>query len=264
MKPLQAKGISVQQASHLVLDNIHLDIQAGEVMALLGANGAGKSTLLGCLAGDILDMPITTGEVLLDEQNIQTLSSSQLAKHRAVLTQHPSLNFDLSVDEVIEMGSYPFPELSHTEVATLKKQALEWIDIQHLQQKRYQALSGGEKQMVQFARILVQLFAQQQSARYCLLDEPTSHLDPKNQRLLLQVLRRVATELNIGIMIILHDVNLAALYCDKLALLAKGKLIAQGSATTVLTPDNLEAIYGVPGQTIPHPIMENKILVVWS
>lgn len=267
MKQLAAQNITVQQprSQSIVLDNIALSIHAGEVVALLGANGAGKSTLSSCLAGDALQMSLVTGQVSLNGTNIHTLSSQELARQRAVLTQYPSLNFDLSVQEVIEMGAYPFPDLSTTETNKHIQKALEWIEIEHLHSRRYQELSGGEKQRVQFARILVQLFAQPtQAPRYCLLDEPTSSLDPKNQQLLLNVLRRLATELSIGILVVLHDVNLAALHCDKLVLLANGQLIAQGEAAEVLTSDNLEAIYGLRGQTIPHPFVEGKVLVVWS
>lgn len=268
MKQLKAQSLTVTQANHRrILDEINLAITAGEVIALLGANGAGKSTLSSCLAGDTHSLPSVSGGVFINDIAISTLSNQALAKQRAVLTQYPSLNFALSVHEVIEMGAYPFPELSLTETTSLVHQAMEWLDITHLQHRPYQELSGGEKQRVQFARILVQLFACYQvtdNPRYCLLDEPTSSLDPKNQQLLLKVLRRLAHELRLGVLIVLHDVNLAALHCDKLVLLAHGNIIAQGTPEQVLNTQNLEILYGIKGQTIAHPFVEGKVLVVWS
>lgn len=268
MKQLKAQSLTIAQANHrLILNDINLSINSGEVIALLGANGAGKSTLSTCLAGDIHSLPSVSGEVFINDVAINTLSSQALAKQRAVLTQYPSLNFALSVHEVIEMGAYPFPELSSTETASLIQQSIDWMDITYLQHRQYQELSGGEKQRVQFARILVQLFARYQATdnpRYCLLDEPTSSLDPKNQQLLLKVLRRLAHELHLGVLVVLHDVNLAALHCDKLILLANGKIIAQGAPEQVLNAQNLETLYGIKGQTIAHPFVEGKVLVVWS
>lgn len=268
MKQLQAQALTVKQNNErVILDGISLDIHAGEVIALLGANGAGKSTLSTCLAGDAQSLPSVSGEVFLNGSTIKDIPHKILARQRAVLTQYPSLNFNLSVNEVIEMGTYPFPELSSTETATLITQAMEWIEITHLNHRAYQELSGGEKQRVQFARILVQLFARYQASdapRYCLLDEPTSSLDPKNQQLLLKVLRRLANELNLGVLVVLHDVNLAALHCDKLVLLATGKIIAYGTPAQVLSTENLETLYGIKGQTIAHPFVEGKVLVVWS
>lgn len=263
---LKALHITVtRQNKHPILNSIDIHINAGEVVALLGANGAGKSTLSSILAGDELSLPILSGEVWLNELNVHQTPSKILAQHRAVLTQHTQLNFNLCVRDIIEMGTYPFAIVEGVE--ELIQQALIWADIKHLEYRLYQQLSGGEQQRVQFSRILVQLFCQYnnpQSPRYCLLDEPTSSLDPKYQQSLLKTLKRLANELNIGVFVVLHDVNLAAFYCDKLILLSQGNIIAQGEPQQVLTPDNLEATYGLRGQCIPHPLTTNKVLVIWE
>ena len=265
---LAAKNILVKHSStRPILDHMSLTIKNGEVVALLGANGAGKSTLSTIMAGDKITLPLLSGEVTLNSLNVLTSPASQLARCRSVLPQYPSLHFELSVHDVIEMGTYPFPELSVSERDKLILQACEWAEVSPLIDRIYQDLSGGEKQRIQFARILVQLFASlhiTKNSPYCLLDEPTSSLDPKHQQSVLKCLKRLAHEFNIGILLVLHDVNLAALYCDRLALLAEGKLIAEGVPNQVLTTDNLEKTYGIRGQMIPHPLIPDKVLVVWG
>ncbi|NEN74878.1 heme ABC transporter ATP-binding protein [Pelistega sp. NLN82] len=262
---LQATHIIVERHQPIIKD-INLTIHAGEVVALLGANGAGKSTLSSVLAGDIRSNILKKGTVFLNNIEVLNTPEKDLARYRAVLTQSPSLNFDLSVYDILEMGTYPFPELNKTEVKQIIQQAIEWADIKNIENRIYQTLSGGEQQRIQFARILVQLFAlyhPQKAPRYCLLDEPTSSLDPKHQQTLLKTLQKLAYTLNMGIFIVLHDINLAALYCDRLILLAEGKLIAQGTPKEVLTPQNLLQTYGITGKTIPHPFIKDKVLVVW-
>ncbi|NLY35437.1 MAG: heme ABC transporter ATP-binding protein [Alcaligenaceae bacterium] len=266
---MKGELLLVHRQQRCILDNISISIESGQVLALLGANGAGKSTLLSVLAGEIkqgLSAHDCIG-VTINGTDISSLSAIQCAQRRGVLPQNASLTFDMKVLEIIEMGMYPFSGMTQEQVGTLIDRALQWADVQSLQARNYQTLSGGERQRVQFARVLVQLLAQREqdpAARYILLDEPTSSLDPKYQQQLLRSLGKLARQENVGVLIILHDLNLAARYCDKLALLCKGKLIACDTPEKVLTRDNLHAVYGIYGQAIPHPLAPGKQLVIWE
>lgn len=261
---LVAKHLTISNNAITILEKVNIHIPPGELVTLLGANGVGKSTLLAAISGDKL--PLNSGEVWLNELNVRTTSPKQLAQHRAVFTQKNVLDFNLSVREVVEMGCYPFPKIDNVE--HIIQQTLVWTDTQSMEHRLYQQLSGGEQQRVQFARILVQLLAQydnpHQQPRYCLLDEPLANLDPKYQQKLLKILQHLAHQYHIGILLILHDINLAAYYADRIVLLAKGKIIAQGKPAEILTPANLVRTYGIRGHCFPHPLYPDKVCVVWE
>ncbi|CAB5517595.1 Hemin import ATP-binding protein HmuV [Achromobacter anxifer] len=258
---LCARNLTVNRGSARILTDVSLDIRAGEVVGLLGANGAGKSTLLSALASELLP---DSGQLSLSDAALASLPQGRQARRRAVLPQKPGLTFDLSVGEVVAMGAYPFPELPPRAVDALAAQALEQADAAHLAGRRYPELSGGEQQRVQFARVLVQCQAArgQDEARYLLLDEPTASLDPKHQGDLLRRAWDLAHAGNTGVLVILHDMNLAARWCDRLLLLSGGRAIAQGTPAEVLTPANLYLAYGIDAQVIPHPLQAGRLLVL--
>ncbi|GHD58674.1 heme ABC transporter ATP-binding protein [Jeongeupia chitinilytica] len=260
---LLAENLFIERQGKLVLDDVSLSLSAGEVVGVLGANGAGKSTLLAMLAGELAPQ---RGRVSVDGTPLDRLDNAHLARQRAVLPQSPSLSFNLGVCEVVAMGAYPFPELSTFDVEQLMIRALALADVSHLAGRRYPQLSGGEAQRVQFARVLVQVLAARQSrgGRFLLLDEPTASLDPKHQQALLACARQLARDERIGVLVILHDVNLAAAWCDRLALLAQGKLVGCGDPASVLTPATLAAVYGVEAEVIPHPRDSNRPLVLFN
>ena len=158
------------------------------------------------------------------------------ARWRArVLPQKPGLGFDLGVAEVVAMGAYPFPELPPAAVEALVDRTLALADATHLRARRYPELSGGEQQRVQFARVLTQCLAARAEgeARYLLLDEPTASLDPRHQGELLRVAVDLARDERVGVLVILHDMNLAARWCDRLLLLGGGRAIASGPPSQV-------------------------------
>lgn len=266
---LGASDVSVYRRRCPVLQQTSLHIRAGEVVSLLGANGAGKSTFLSVLAAELqLDTALHAKDaVLLNGQNLSDLSTAQQARSRAVLPQKPGLAFDLQVAEVVAMGAYPFAALPAGEVDGLVAQSLEKAGILHLGQRRYLELSGGEQQRVQFARVTVQVLAQRQSdpqGRYMLLDEPTASLDPLHQQGLLETVRELAHADRIGVLVILHDINLAACWSDRIALLSQGKILACDTPARVLTQENLRQVYGVEVDVIPHPRQPGKPLVVFG
>ncbi|OAE52327.1 hemin ABC transporter ATP-binding protein [Achromobacter insolitus] len=258
---LAADDLILTRGGNRILDRVSLALRPGEVVGLLGANGAGKSTLLGALSAELA---ADAGELRLDGAALARLPHRQQARQRAVLPQKPGLTFDLDVREVVAMGAYPFPELSPAEVDALVDQALGWADVFHLRARRYPELSGGEQQRVQFARVLVQCKAARAPGepRYLLLDEPTASLDPKHQGDLLRVAAELAHAGDTGVLVILHDMNLAARWCDRLLLLCAGRAIAAGTPEQVLTPANLYLAYGIDAQVIAHPLRPDRLLVV--
>ncbi len=253
--------IVLERGPRRVLDGVSLTLEAGEVVGLLGANGAGKSSLLGVLAGDLA---VQSGAVMLDAQPLARVSVAQQARRRAVLAQQPGLQFDLSVSEVVAMGAYPFAELSPQVVAQLVQQALRRLDMLSEADRRYPDLSGGEQQRVHYARTLVQARAGAQPgvARYMLLDEPTAYQDPAHQQLVLRVAAEQAHDEGLGVLAVLHDINLAARWCDRVVLLAHGHIVSEGQPGQAITPQTLQQVYGVDAAVVPHPLHPGRILVM--
>lgn len=260
---LRADKLICRRGTRDVLHGIDLEVRPGEVLGVLGANGAGKTTLLATLAGEL---PASDGTLVLDERPLSDWTPAALARKRAVLSQSPTLSFDLSVREVVAMGAYPFPELAPAPHDALLLHALRQADAMALADRRYLGLSGGEQQRVQFARVLAQVLACREHGEYraLLLDEPTSSLDPKHQLLLLRVVRSLTREEGIAALVVLHDVNLAAQYCDRLLLLAHGSPVALGAPAAVLTPESLARVYDIPARVLPHPDRADLPLVVFA
>lgn len=266
---LAASNISVQRRHRDVLNGVSLDIRVGEVLSLLGANGAGKSTLMGVLGAELKLNASVHGQntVALNGAALSALSAAQQARSRAILPQKPGLAFDLHVAEVVAMGAYPFAGLSSAQVDDLVELSLSRAGITELGQRRYLELSGGEQQRVQFARVTLQVMAEREAdpaGRYLLLDEPTASLDPLHQQGLLQTVGELARTLAIGVLVILHDINLAACWSDRIALLSQGQILACDTPSRVLTPANLKQVYGVDVHVMTHPRLPGKPLVVFG
>ncbi|CAM5221034.1 Iron complex transport system ATP-binding protein OS=Castellaniella defragrans OX=75697 GN=HNR28_001983 PE=4 SV=1 [Castellaniella defragrans] len=266
---LEASNILVRRRRRTILRHVRLALCPGRVCSLLGANGAGKSTLLSVLAAELKPDRTETeapGQVTLNGRPLASFSAASLARARMVLPQKPGLAFDLSVAEVVAMGAYPFPELRDAQVAALTGRALGMADIPDLAGRRYLELSGGEQQRAQFARVVLQALAARDAdpeARYLLLDEPTASLDPLHQQTMLKTLARLAREERMGVLVILHDVNLAARWSDAIALLSDAEIVACGSPSEVLTVENIRRVYGVDSRVMPHPDDPDRPLVVF-
>lgn len=257
----------LERGAQRVLDGVCLALAPGEVVGLLGANGAGKSSLISVLAGDLSGQ---SGAVLLEGQPLAHVPVGEQARRRAVLLQQPGLQFDLSVGDVVAMGAYPFAELSPRRVADLVLEALHDIDMPVAVDRRYLDLSGGEQQRVHLARILVQARAGVQSVagkqgvpRYVLLDEPTAYQDPAHQQRVLRVAARLAHDEGMGVLAVLHDINLAARWCDRVLLLAQGRVVAEGRPEAAITPQTLLQVYGVEAAVVPHPLHPGRIMVMF-
>ena len=264
---LIAGDICLQRGRRQILHGIDLQLPAGRMTGILGANGAGKSTLLAALAGELRP---AGGVLTLLEQPLAHWAPEALARQRAVLPQNPSLQFDLPVATVIGMGAYPhagaaLPGNARDDHQVLQR-ALDLADVNHLYNRRYRELSGGEQQRVQFARVLHQLLLARPPGEYrlLLLDEPTASLDPRHQLSLLRAVRSLTHDDGIAACVILHDVNLAAGCCDHLLLLAEGTVAASGTPAEVLTPPILHRVYGVEATVLPHPHQPERPLVVFD
>ncbi len=258
---LAAENIDVARGRLPVLTGVSLTLEPGSMVGLLGANGAGKSTLLAALAGELRP---GAGRVLLDGADLRAVPARKQARRRAVLPQKPSLTFDLGVRDVVSMGTYPFPELGLDVVDDFIDAALSQAGVAYLAERRYPELSGGEQQRVQFARVLAQCRAAVRDgvAPYLLLDEPISSLDPKHQIELLRTAWTLAHDEGLGVLVIVHDINLAAYWCDRLILLADGAVAAEGEPGAVLTPALLRAVYDIEADVLPHPREPGKLLVL--
>jgi iron complex transport system ATP-binding protein len=245
-----------------VLESASFQVDPGQIVGLLGANGAGKSTLIAAVAGEIAS---SAGDVSFDGMPLGKMSVLQQAQCRAVLPQSPGLSFDLSVDQVLQMGRYPFEGLVSADALdasqTFVIQALSLDPIFH---RSYLALSGGEQQRVHLARVMVQVEAALivHDHAYLLLDEPLSSLDPAFQFEWMSFLSRYTRERKVGVLMALHDVNLAARWCDSILLMSKRQLEIQGSPKEVLTTEHLFATYGLNMQVMPHPLSPGRLLVL--
>lgn len=276
---LQAHGIAVQRGERQILTDIDLSLPAGQVIGVLGANGAGKSTLLAALAGELSP---STGRITLNGRPLSAWPAAELARCRAVLPQSPSLQFDLPVATVIGMGAYPHARHTRTgaprtdsrdtaraaiaEDQRILQRVLALADVQDLYERRYRLLSGGEQQRVHLARVLYQLLLARQGHdeyRVLMLDEPTASLDPRHQLHLLSAVHTLAHEEDVAALVIMHDLNLAAGYCDRLLLLGQGRVAACGTPAQVLTLDTLRQVYGVEATVLPHPNQPGRPLVVF-
>lgn len=261
-----------------MLDGIDLSLPAGQVTGILGANGAGKSSLLAVLAGELAP---AAGEVLLLGKTLSRWRPDALARHRALLPQNPSLQFDLPVSTLIGMGAYPHasglqstcsrppmrPDAgSPEEDRQVLARVLALADVEALHGRRYRQLSGGEQQRVQFARVLYQVLLARgpDDYRVLMLDEPTASLDPLHQHTLLRAVRTLAREDGIAVCVVLHDLNLAAGHCDQLRLLAEGRVVSRGTPAEVLRPHTLRQVYGVEALVLPHPRRPDQPMVVFE
>ena len=228
-------------------------IEGGQLLGLIGPNGAGKSTLLSLISGYIKP---DCGEVSLSGQPLSRYSPRQLARSRALVTQHMDSAFDWQVGEFIRLGQ------GH--VGAPCAGIIEAMGIGHLLERGVLSLSGGELQRVTIARALNQLaispsapVGEGTAPRLLLLDEPTSALDIGQQQNLMRLLRRLAGVPHIAVVCVLHDLNLAARYCDRLWLMEKGQLCASGTPAEVLSAQRIESVFGAqvsvtagPGQAV--------------
>ncbi|CAI8699025.1 heme ABC transporter ATP-binding protein [Pseudomonas zeae] len=252
---LRAQNLHILRARKAVLSDVSLQLEPGQVLGVLGPNGAGKSTLLGALCGELA---ASAGGVTLDGQALSHWTGPQRAQRLAVLPQVSTLDFAFRVEEVVGMGRLPW-QSGRVRDAEIIAQALTAADAGHLSGRSYLALSGGERQRVHLARVLAQLWPGQ-AGQTLLLDEPTSMLDPLHQHTTLQAVREFADR-GAAVLVILHDLNLAARYCDRILLLEGGCPVALDTPQQVLRPDTLQAVFGLEVLVQPHPERGHPLII---
>ncbi|WP_210640948.1 MULTISPECIES: heme ABC transporter ATP-binding protein [unclassified Pseudomonas] len=252
---LQAQNLHIQRGRKAVLAAVDLVLHPGEVLGVLGPNGAGKSTLLAGLCGELRP---AQGQVLLDDRPLSQWEGAERARRLAVLPQSSTLDFAFRVEEVVGMGRLPH-QSGRVRDGQIVELALQAADATHLHGRSYLALSGGERQRVHLARVLAQLWPGE-AGQTLLLDEPTSMLDPLHQHTILQAVREFADR-GAAVLVILHDLNLAARYCDRLLLLASGRPVALDTPQQVLRPEPLKAVFGLEVLVQPHPERGHPLII---
>ncbi len=254
--------ISLHNVAYLIgakalVSDVSFEVMPGAVTALVGANGAGKSTSLKLMSGQWTP---SKGDVRIDGQPVGEIPVDELALRRSVLSQQSALTFGFKVDEVVQLGRTPHGSSAAFD-AEIASRAMEIAGVSHLKDRFYPTLSGGEQQRVHLARALAQIWEQpSKGERYLLLDEPTASLDLAHQHAVLETARDCA-DAGVGVFTILHDLNLAAQYADRIIVLHQGHMIADGSPADVLTPEIILKAYDMPVMVTPHPCASCPMVV---
>ncbi len=252
---LKIQNLSVFYGQRQILYETNLDVQLGEVVALIGPNGAGKSTLIRAVSGVV---PIRSGRVCTNGDDFSALDPMKRAKYMAVVPQAVSLPPAYTVWETVLLGRTPYlgflgqPSQTDKELA---RRALERVSAGGLAERRVGELSGGEAQRVLLARALCQ------STPILLLDEPTAHLDLQYQTSLLKLVYELAHHDHLAVLAALHDLNLAAHYADRVALLVDGRITAIGTPSEVLTSELISQAYCLPVRVVEHPLTGGPLVL---
>ncbi len=258
---LEAERVTVTAGHVRLVEDMSLTVATGEIVGLLGANGAGKSTFLKAASGEIRSH---AGTICLNQREVRGLTPAELSVRRAVVAQSSELSFPFTAREVVTLGaSVPGFAIPRPDLDAAAADAMAAMGLVHLADRSYLRLSGGERQRVHIARALCQLAtagALRDAPPLLLLDEPTSSLDLAHQRLVLDKIRQLA-EGGAAVLAVLHDVNLAAAYCDRLVMMKDGRLLASGRPSAVVASAVLTEGYGcrvdanaLPPDSIPFTL----------
>jgi len=260
---IEARNITVTINTKILVNNVSMNLEPGKFSVVLGKNGAGKSTFLKAITGDITP---ESGNVLIDGKDLKSLSPLHLARKRAVMMQNLHLSFSFTSLEVVLMGRVPhtngFESVRDHEIAV---NCLRQAGVEHLANRTFPTLSGGEKQRVQFARMLAQLWNNIESSQPCclLLDEPLSSLDLAHQHSVMQLVQNLSRK-NVAVLMILHDLNLAAQYADEVNVMKDGKTYALGSPNEVFKPEIIEMAFDCPVHVMQHPHHHCPLIIAAS
>lgn len=251
---LETKQVSFSISDERILHEVSVQIKEKQFVGLIGPNGSGKSTLLKNMYRFLKP---ESGTVLLNEQDILKQSSKSIAKNLAVVSQETPVVFDFTVHDLVSMGRTPHKklfELDQERDFQIVKNALDQTGIAHLEKRSFSSLSGGEKKRVMVARALAQ------QAQMLILDEPTNHLDIQHQ---LQLMDLIQT-LHLTVVAAIHDLNIAAMYCDQIYVLQQGRIVNFGTPEEVLTPALLQDVFGVYADIQTHPLTGKPYLTYVS
>lgn len=250
---LEIKNLSYKIKDKTILDNISIKFPERKFIGIIGANGAGKSTLLKNIYGILTP---TSGDIIIDNQNIKDMNGRERAKKIAVLAQEDREQFDFKIEEIVEMGRYPYKSIFENYSKKDKEIAinrLKEVGMEKYIGRNFKELSGGEKQRVLIARALAQ------DTPILILDEPTNHLDIGYQLQLLHLIKH----LDKSVISALHDLNVASIFCDYIYILKDGKLVKEGTPEEVLNKDILKEIFNIECYIGKNPI-NNKVQISYT
>ncbi len=256
MHKLSLKNITLGYDGRIVLSGINLEIIPGEVLGIVGPNGCGKSTLI---KGITRVIPLTKGDILLDDKSILRMPQNEIARYIAVVPQSAVLPEAFTAFEIVLMGRTPhmgFLEYEGQKDIDIAFGAMELTDTLHLSERRAGELSGGERQRLTIARALTQ------QPGIILLDEPTSHLDINYQIETLEMISDLCKKDGLAVLAAMHDLNLAAQYCDRIIMLDRGVIFAEGTPSEVVTTVNVKKVYGADVCISPHPVNNLPVTLV--
>lgn len=242
---LEAVEVTARAGGRTLLGGVSLALRPGELTALVGPNGAGKSTLMSVLGGHRRP---ERGHAALDGRPLARWDALALARRRAVMAQEVALAFAFTVREVVMLGRAPHRGRHGAKAdAAVVAEAMALAQVAHLAERRYPTLSGGERQRAMLARALAQVIepGEGPAGRWLLLDEPTASLDLAHQKLVLEATAGLARA-GCGVVVALHDLNLAARFADRVAMLCEGRLVAFGAPEETLSAERVSRVYGVP------------------
>jgi len=255
MAELELQSASLGYADHPVLRQVSLRVDPGEILAVVGPNGVGKSTLIKAASGAL---PPLSGEVRINGQDLRSLRPAARARLVSVVPQATDLPGSFLALDVVLMGRTPYLRWLENEGALDREAAqlaMQRTELAELAERPVGELSGGEQQRVLIARALAQ------QAPVMLLDEPTAHLDLRHQDQVLRLVRELARERSLAVLLALHDLNLVARFADRVALLSNGGVRALGKPEQVLPPDGLAEVYGMRIHVMPHPVFGTPLVL---
>ncbi len=245
---LRAEGLSYWIEDSVLLHEVNVNFEPNRFHVIMGANGAGKTTFLKVLAGHLRP---SEGGVYLFDKHIQSYTKKELATKRAVLSQHYQIAFPIAASDVVMMGRYPYygnsPRQQDISICAESIQLMESSGLTH---REYNTLSGGEAQKIQMSRVLAQIWeAKETDQKILFLDEPVSHLDLKYQHQLLETAKKLCKR-NVTIIAILHDINLALRYADRILFLKQGKLVREIEHMSAVTPQIIKEVFDIDAKVL--------------
>lgn len=256
---LRIYKLTYQRKGKSILKDISFELKKGELMAVLGSNGAGKSSLLKCLTGDYKP---TSGEIVLEQIRMHCWDAKLLAQKRSYLGQHNDTRIAFTVMDVVSMGRYPYQKTKqhiHNTREIIK--AIKERDLWHLKDRSYVSLSGGEQQRVQLARVLAQIGSEQNESKLLLMDEPVNHLDMYHQHQVMEQARAMANQGH-AVLCVLHDINMASMYVDKILMLKNGEVLSYGSPEEIINSEMIREVYAYESIVAKHPVYQCPLVLV--
>ncbi|MFD1705293.1 ABC transporter ATP-binding protein [Siminovitchia sediminis] len=232
---IEVMGLSKFYGKTKVVEDVSVNIHRGKITSFIGPNGAGKSTLLS-MVSRLLDAD--TGEVLLDQQNMKKMKSNDLSKRVSILKQSNYINVKLTIRELVSFGRYPYSKGRLTNNDELMiDQAIQYMALEDIQDSYLDELSGGQRQRAFIAMVIAQ------DTEYILLDEPLNNLDMKHSVQIMKILRKLVDDLGKTVVIVLHDINFASVYSDRIVAMKNGRVIKDGPTEEIIQSDALKEIY---------------------